>query len=223
MRRIVPLTLLLGLMTVTAGQAGFVVHTQRSSFEESAYDLKTIDFEKLADPGSQRSFAFKSGLTLQGVKFAGTYGTKRYLWVADDASDPDLFDWGSGDVLYGPSTLLGSDAKITVTLPAGITAVGTDLMTILPYGAGFDITLANGNVFNVSTLAFPNRAFWGITSTEPIVSLKFTAKQDANPVLDNFTFGLAAPAPPAVLLFAIGSAMLLTYRRARRRSEQVPA
>lgn len=222
MRRIVPLTWLVGLLAVTACRAEFIVHTQRSSFEENAYGLKTIDFEGVAEPGFQRGFPFKNGLTLQGVKFVGTHtaGTKRYLWVADDAANPDLFDWGSGAVLYGPSALLGTDPKIAVTLPAGITAVGADLMSILPFAAALKITLASGEVFDVNTLEFPQRTFWGITSTAPIASLTFAATQDAYPMLDNFTFGLAAPAPPAIGLFALGSAVLLTYQRRRRHSSR---
>jgi hypothetical protein len=215
MRRIVPLTCLVGLLAVAAGRAEFIVHTQRSSFEENAYGLKTIDFEGVAQPGFQRGFPFSSGLKLQEVKFVGTHtgGTKRYLWVADDEAAPELFDWGSGAVLYGPSAILGTDPKITATLPAGITAVGADLMSILPFAAGLKITLASGEVFDVNTLDFPKRTFWGITSTSPITSLTFAATQDAYPMLDNFTFGLAAPAPPALILFAVGSAVLLAYQR----------
>ncbi|MBL8793488.1 MAG: hypothetical protein JNM56_06270 [Planctomycetia bacterium] len=218
MRRFVPLTVLVGLLVVTASQAEFVVFTDRTKFEESSYHEKTIDFEGIAVPGFQSGFPFKSGLTRQGVNFVGTHtaGTKRYLWVADDEANPSLFDWGSGAVLYGPSSKQGSDAKITVTLPAGITALGADLMTMQPFASNFVVTLASGDVFHVKTQDYPHLTFWGIQSTAPIKSLTFSSDNQSFPMMDNFTFGLATPAPPAVVLFALGSAGLLAYQRRRR-------
>lgn len=218
MRRLMAWTLLVLLVAGTVARAEFIVYNQRSTFEAESYGLKTIDFENLAISGQIRSYGFKSGLTEKGVNFAGTYAAKRYLWVADETTSPEVYDWGSGDVLLGPSTTQGSDAKITATLPAGITAVGVDLMTYNPYASGLTITLANGDIFSLLTKDYPERTFWGIRTTDPIVSMQFTAKDGAFPLMDNFTFGFAAPAPPALLLFAVGSSLLACYQRSRRRS-----
>jgi hypothetical protein len=201
--------------TGTQSRAEYSLFTDRTAFNGAAYNLQTIDFEGLAPQGGIASYVTASGLTQKGVNFAGPSPFGNYLYVVDPAFSPSLYDWGSGAVLLGPA--FGDGSQITVTLPAGITALGTDIMSTFPDGAPFDVTLASGDTFTVSTNPFPNRAFFGIVSDTPISSLSFTAEEGAFPLLDNFTFGQAVPAPPSLVLFGIGGigAAICAWRRRR--------
>jgi hypothetical protein len=66
-------------------------------------------------------------------------------------------------------------------------------------------------VFVLNALDYPNRAFFGIISTDPITSLQITSEGLLN--LDNFAFGTAAiPEPASLLLFGVGLAGLKARR-----------
>jgi len=184
-----------------------VLYTDRSAFEASVHNLQTLDFEGLAPTGGFADYSTSTGLTLSGVNFVGTYSGGNLLFVVDPLFSPPDYDWGSGAVLLGPSPMYG-DAGIIATLPAGITAVGADLMTDIPYGSSFQITLSTGNTYLVPTDPYPDRAFAGFTSDVPIASLEFTTIDSSWPELDNFTFGTAVPEPASLALFGMGGGIL---------------
>jgi hypothetical protein len=196
-------------------RAGYVTFTSRAAFETAAYGLQTIGFEGLAPPGGV--LTAEPSLTLDGVTFTGVIPGGNYLFVVDPAVFPPLYDWGSGASLLGPPTSIGAGSEITVTLPPGTTAFGTDLMTAGPFAAPFQVTLDDGQTFLVNTDNYPDRAFFGVTSDTPIASVSFVAGDGAEPLLDNFTVGLAAPVPPSLVLFGVGALGLATARKLYRK------
>ena len=166
-------------------RADYVTYTDRGTFAAATGNLRTIGFEGLAPSGGFADYGTPSGLTLQGVNFVGTIDGDNSLYVVDPAFSPTIYDWGSGAVLLGPSLAFSDIAQINITLPPGTTAVGMDLMSIVLNADGtaivpdvtlLQVNLGSGPSFSVYTDDYPQRAFFGVTSDEPIESLSISTR-----------------------------------------------
>ena len=185
-----------GSMKVTVVPANSKVFADRKSFKTAAPTLNTINFEGIA--ASKSVATFSSPLTLEGVTFNGSSNSSNgpensaAISVVDSGFFDPLFQFKSGAVLSG-------FAFIEVTLPPGVTAVGTDIMTSNPSGQSFEVVLSTGESFSVNTPLGPKRGFFGVTSDEAISSIRFTVIRGTRgggvPVIDNFSFGLAQGSP----------------------------
>ncbi len=192
-----------------SAQAATVQFTELASFQANTTGLTTIDFEGLAAGAFPQNYPNPAGLTTSGVKFTAS---NNRLFVANPAAGPN-YNWGSGAVLATDISGL-----ITVILPSGVTAVGSDIMSISPYAAPFSITLSTGETFNQSSLNYPNRQFVGFTSDTAITSMLFQASS-LSQNLDNFRFGTAAnvstsvPEPFTVIGTLVGGTVALRMRK----------
>jgi hypothetical protein len=197
------------LAATNSAQAAVVQFTDLTSFETNATGLTNIYFEGLAPAGSFTNYG-TTGLTTSGVSFTGS---GNYLFVVDPAYSPSFYDWDSGAVLLGDK--LGT---ITATLPSGVTAVGSDIMSFSDYASSFTITLSTGETVNLNSLDYPYRQFVGFTSDTAIASISFQATAGYTE-LDNFRFGTAAvaaksvPEPFTVIGTLVGGTTALRMRK----------
>lgn len=211
------LTALVLVLSLGAAEASaaFWTFASRPAFEAAVLNPQTIDFEGIASPGE--SFTAPAVYYQKGVAFSGSVPDGYYLYVIDPGVFPEFYDWGSGAVLAGPSSAFGDGAMLTVTLPGGTTAFGADLMTLQPDAAAFQVVMADGQEFVVSTQPFPERTFFGLVADAPIGSVSLIAQDGAFPLLDNFTFVQTAPLPPSLLLFSLGAIGFSLMNRFPRR------
>lgn len=198
------------LAASTASLQGAVIsYSDRPTFLGAAGATVDIDFEGLASPGS--FVTYPSGVTLSGV----TFTSSTLLWVVDPGYAPSFYDWGSGAVMLGES-----GDTITAVLPGGVRAVGSDLMSILPYAGSITVGLSTGDSFAIPTSPYPTRTFFGAIADVDIAYITFDSTSGAYPEIDNFVFGTGGGAVPefgsTLGLVALALGGLLTSRRLRR-------
>ena len=105
-----------------------------------------------------------------------------------------------------------------MSLAGSVTAVGSDIMSILDYAATFTVTLSDGSSYTTASSQYPARTFIGFTSTTPISSISFTAS-GGYAELDNFVFGHAAvPEPSTLAIASLGAFGFLICARRRMRN-----
>jgi hypothetical protein len=218
MRSFVWIVPIVSVFTAVPACATTILYTNRLAWEAASTGLATIDFEGPATPGNPISDSTAAGLTISGIQFIGvTPPDNYYLFVQDYGAT-----WGSGDLLEGPNSIWipAAGAYIEARLPAGVTAVGADLMSRLPVADTFVVSLSTGESFTVATSANPNRAFVGFTSDVPITSIRFHPGA-SYALLDNFSYGSAVqaaevPEADTMILGCTGLFGLLIARRLRR-------
>ena len=184
----------LALLAVPAGATVTVQNTQ-ADWQALTTDYFTtlIDFNTLT---KETTYNTADGLTLGGIKFTGDNVDGTYYLVAHDATQGPSYDWNSGAYILGP----GWGIKyIQATLPAGITALGVDLMSN-PSAHSVTVTLSTGDSYTVGTSANPNRTFFGFVSDTPV----------------DFSEA-STPEPDALVLAGAGLIGLWLARRLRRR------
>lgn len=203
---------------VTAS-ASVVVYTDRNQWLTATSTVNTIDFETAT--------ANNGDVTIGAVDFQG------YDNTASTQHDLQIFNgnyWGSGAILEGPP---GSTAgqHITVTLPVGTFAVGSDVMQFEPNGpTSFAETVAaelsiDSTIYSAQTNSgFASRAFFGFVSTDTqITSITFFPANDigAHLGLDNFSTGgqaAVSDTPEAATMILCGGGLLLIGLLRRHRN-----
>lgn len=191
-------------------------YTDRALWTAASTGVTTIDFETLgASPGAATGYSTAAGVTLSGVNFVGILPGDYYLFAEKENPGSSLY-WGSGTVLMGPWYQNLSGRYIQINLPAHVTAFGLDLMANSMTAQQVTIVLPGVNSFLVNTQANPTRTFWGFTSDTPISTIQISAT--ASPLIDNVSFGTAAPAQtPEIATFILIGTGLLGLRWLRRR------
>ncbi len=191
-----------------------ILFTDRIAWQNALTSLTAlITFEGLASPGVPGNYSTAAGLTLSSVQFLGPKTDGGYFLYTQDPGTASYLNWNSGDLLMGGQASWG--ASILVNLPAGVTAVGTDVMTHSPFAAPVVLALSTGDSFVITTLDHPNRRFVGVTSGVPINWIRLTP-QSGQIMVDNFAYGVATPEPDALILAATGLFGLWVARRLRR-------
>ena len=186
-------------------------YSDRGSFTAASSGLTTLDFGVAnTSGGTLTGYATASGLTLSGVNFVGTENSGQYTLAVITPAFFAVYAGFSGN----PTGLIAGDNGaynspiVTVTLPPGTMAVGTDLYTFR-LGNGYantaepvDVTLYSSGVslgtFRVITFEKPTLAFAGFVSTVPITAMQVQGENDSIADLSTFAFGtsLAAAKPP---------------------------
>lgn len=205
------LKLILAYVLILLSAEGAVIASfDRNEWARRTRVAQTIDFSGLASTGDFLNVS--GGLTMGGIEFVPVNGS--LLYVAD--RDTPGYDFGLPAVL---TPQLGFPSGFRATLPAGVTAVGTDLAGFLGEAVDFDIlvTTSSGNVrFALAGGSFPPLGFFGLTSTEAIRAVTFVSNGNDS-VFGNFTTGAAVPEPSTFALSA-GALLFLAVmsRRVRR-------
>lgn len=218
----VGIVLIIAASTAVPAYATSILYTDRAAWEAASTGLVTISFEGLASSGIPGNFSTAQGLTLSSVQFFGlTPPSSYYLLVVDPAQSTE-HNWQSGDILEGPKAEWASaTGYIQANLPAGVTAVGSDIMTRTPDQGALLVSISTGESFLLATFSRPNRAFVGITSDEPITYIRFQPSS-GYALMDNFSLGSASapeaetPEADTMILGATGLLGLLLARRLRR-------
>jgi hypothetical protein len=208
--------------TATLSAQTPTTYTTRAQWQAAAGAVNTITFEGLAPAGGFTPFDNSAGLGVQGVRFTGLTASplKYYLRVVDSAYSAG-FNWGSGQVLHGPPETTGPNGEggpsssMVAALPAGITAIGVDLMSFRSYGSAFaiGITTAAGvqYSFNTTSPAYPQRGFFGVVASAPIIAIRFIGRTGF-PTIDNFSFGGASALGSPTLIGGVsGSTVSLSW------------
>jgi hypothetical protein len=170
--------------------------TDRQQFEATVSNLTHIDFASVLAPGqTQTQISGSAGLTLSGVNFQGL--PQNFLFVVAPGDSDPYQGWNTNPTVL--QSLAPPGTTLVVNLPAGTTAVGTDMYVIRgnpnpppPYlfGGPVQVMLSSGDSFAIPTFDKPTVAFVGFTSTSPIASLTFSAQSPGGGYLNisNFTF-----------------------------------
>lgn len=203
------LALAWGPSSVRFLHAGVIVYTDKAVFSAAALGLTTIDFNGIA-PENWLVRYTPAVLTLSGVEFEAN--GRMYV------IDPGFygFSYAGAGFLHVDKTSI-----LSVTLPAGATAIGTDYGGLFAGGGTtFSVALSTGDVFDFSTdksIEGGSLDFLGFTSTVPISSLTFNNMPDepAFNAIDNFVFGSAVPEPSTITLWSVFGVIsgILAWRR----------
>ena len=190
--------------------AGVIEFTDRAAWLAAAGPVNNIDFEGLAPAGGRKDF--NGPVTFSGVQFSAPF----YGGIAESVVSAGLDfvnAWGSGDKLQAREGV-----EFDITLPAGVKAVGSDIMITSTFFFGtnghYTATLSTGDVFtNIFSSGPPMRSFVGFISTTPITSLTL-ASNPSLAMIDNFAFtSTAVPEPSSFALFGVAILALWGFRR----------
>jgi len=214
------------VLTVGSARAGFVVYTDRTTFEAALKSETTETFNELGpniraySPNLTQADGLTQPLTITG---SGNY------LLSGSASSLAGYHPSNGTYLLGGIGSSASDG-ITVTFaPNSMNAAGADVSNYTVDGpVSFTGTTTLGETFSgMVQVAGSNKnspfGFLGVTTSpnDFITSIRFSATvgSNVNVLVDNVSFGTPIPEPASIALF--GSGVLLVgmnvlVRRIRR-------
>jgi hypothetical protein len=212
--------------------ASVTVFTNRNLWLTATSGVTAIGFEGITTLGGSPVQFGAAGDTIGSVTFQG---------FDFPTSSPDLevnypnVNWGSGAFLQGPAGN-GIGQHIIASLPAGVFAVGSDIMLYDPNGPSsvadtITVKLSlDSTIYPALTLSgFSSRGFIGFVSDTQIGSITFFPASDPSVhlALDNFSTGGQAaedPAPEAATMILCGGGLLLIglFRRHRNSDAKSP-
>jgi hypothetical protein len=224
------------MLAVFPAQASVLgTYTDRATWESVTSGRFDIDFESLGlaqGAYSGTAYTNASGLTIGGVNFVGVDGGGGYVLYAVNPSTGDVQDFGSATVLKGPYYRPG--AYYQATMPAGVTSLGLDLMSIFPAGATFQILLDGIDLgVIISTQSRPDRTFFGVQTDLAFSQVRIVLSSGTvfttQPLIDNFAYGTVLSSGGgggggdetveiATLLYVGTGVVLLAWGKRRRQS-----
>ena len=200
------------LLVSSFANAGLIVFSDRSLFQDQLASATNIDFED--DWASTwNGFNSASGYTTQGVNFVGNFNSSYYLYVNNNNYAQT---WGGMDA--GDSLLVEGRGVLNATLPTAINMLGFDFSLsegVAGLSKSVTFTLNSGESFTRNVLT-RQKNFFGIMSDSAIAGFSFqTTLAERPPLLsiDNVTFGVTSvPEPSTLAIFALGMIGLASRR-----------
>jgi hypothetical protein len=175
-----------------------------SNIVTTTFDVAVAGYYTPPAPNAGIGLGF-GGITLNGVTFQGYNNNAEYgLQLVTAGSSTQYYNWGTGGTILRGDLYQGALARLHISLPNAVTAWGTDLMLGSTPGGTYTVQV-NGNPVCVSqsclapTFAFPNAAFFGMTSDTPFTTIDLFYPINTYAAIDNFSRGTAstqAPPPP---------------------------
>ena len=215
MRLKVQSVLILFPLLLPVSQAAVMEFTDRAAWLAAAGAVTNIGFEGIAPAGGRTDFS--GPVTFSGVQFSAPFIGGGGIAESVVSAGLDYVNaWGSGDKLQAS---LG--VEFDITLPSGVTAVGSDIMITSTFFLGttgtYTATLSTGDVFtNIFSSGPPTRSFVGFISTTPITSLTLVSNPSLA-MIDNFALtATAVPEPSSLVLFGAGILALFVLARKGR-------
>jgi hypothetical protein len=225
------MTLAITAVCVTAYGADITILGTRAAFNGETSGVTTITFEGITATNAAQNF-LNPGLVTSGVTFS-TSGTGPFgsgfvtvYGAALAGMQSSVLNTGTGAILvWGPPNQPGT-VFLNATLPAGVTAVGTDFWAQQPFISPVNVTVnaadATSQTFTINTVNRPTSSFVGFTSDTAITSLSFqTIQGQTGLVVDNFSYGQSLDSPPVsqvpetpsivLLVFGLGGIVLLSH------------
>src|SRR6266542_167419 len=173
----------------------------RTVFSSASTANNVIDSEDIAPRSGFINYKAPRSFATRGLDFhlsgGGKFGPGYLSIVGGWYYAGPIYETTTGAKLTWAPPNQPGNANLEITLPSGVSAVGTDLWTAQPYVSSIEVaaTTVDGKTKTVivNTSQRPAAAFVGFTSDTPIASLQFTIPRgQTGLILDNFTFGRSA-------------------------------
>ena len=202
-------------IATTSTRAGVIFYTDKPSFDLAASTTLLEDFEAFAPKDTILPFFTSNGVTYTG--FAGTPDGNVFV------ASLGFNNFGAGVTQPTTSSILTAhgDEDFTATFATPILALGFD--TYLNGHGPATVKVFNGNTL-LDTYAYDpaldTKEYWGIVSTDPITSFRWTTTDGAtvNTGIDNISV-LAVPEPSTAMFGALAVAVALCRRMRIKQSE----
>lgn len=208
----------MGATLSTMAPAVVVTHSSLSTWLAATSGQTLVDFEGGSfSAGSDRYVA--PTLTIGGASF--THGAYNYLFVSNPTGGALRPSLNGNSVLF---TDTGASHQRTLFIDRTVkrSAFGLDLISFSGSSETFTIRASTGlAVLGTYTVTVTDRAFFGITSTDPLARLE-VVNNSTHTLIDNFRTGDLAPAaepvpePATLALAGAGLAAAIRRRRARK-------
>lgn len=209
-----------------AGNAqAYTVFTDRTAYESALLSYTIEDFESYGTVGTPDPLLMipdgRDTLTLNHFTLSATPDAIK-IWDADHSGSHNTTTGGTqflyldtDNLGYASGTPVGSTT--TFSLNNAVDAFGFDYTGVFEPGTAFTVSI--GSFSDNLALNNPEATplFWGVIGLGSFTDVTLATSLDSGYGVDQVTFGLAVPLPPALWLF--GSGLLALVGGAARRGQ----